>query len=222
MVTVGPVVGATLGGVEADADLDRQVQQAPVSPLTAMADDELGAGTSDADESSPDDDGVASADESPSVDGDVGGTADRRSGDASSANDTSDDGREPDAETAESVDALRTNVTQLREQLDEVETRLEERTVSRSALEGDLREYVRQRLRRGHARGWGPYLVLLYGTAMTLGAFFYLRGVWAVGAMLVVWLSTLGLYVLMVLVGMGLGLAAGLGRARDLVGRLRR
>lgn len=222
MVAVGPVVGATLGGVEADADLDRQVQQAPVSPLTAMADDELGAGTSDADESSPDDGGVASADESPSVDGDVDGTADRRSGGASSANDTSDDGRELDAETAESVDALRTDVTQLREQLDEVETRLEERTVSRSALEGDLREYVRQRLRRGHARGWGPYLVLLYGTAMTLGAFFYLRGVWAVSAMLVVWLSTLGLYVLMVLVGMGLGLAAGLGRARDLVGRLRR
>ncbi|PSQ40801.1 hypothetical protein BRD10_01555 [Halobacteriales archaeon SW_12_71_31] len=113
-------------------------------------------------------------------------------------------------------------MARLREQLDEMETRLDERTVSRSALEGDLRRYVRARVRRGHARGWGPYLVLLYGTAMTLGAFFYLRGVWAVSAMLVVWLSTLGLYVLMVLVGMGLGLAGGVGKLRDVVGRLRR
>ena len=56
-------------------------------------------------------------------------------------------------------------------------------------------------MRRGHARGWGPYLVLLYGTAMTLGGFYFLSGVWAVLAMLVIWLSTLGLYALMVIVG---------------------
>jgi membrane protein len=98
------------------------------------------------------------------------------------------DGPAPD------IVALQSEVTRLRE-------RLEERTVSRSDLEGDLRAYVRQRVRRGHARGWGPYLVLLYGTAMTVAAFAYLQGGWAILAMLVVWLSTLGLYTLMVLVG---------------------
>ena len=36
---------------------------------------------------------------------------------------------------------------------------------------------------------------------MTLGAFFFLSGGWAVLAMVVVWLSTLGLYALMVVVG---------------------
>jgi len=185
-----------------------------------MVDDESGAGTSDADESTPVDDGVTAADDSPSADG-AGEATDRPSDVPSTAGEASDD-PETDAETAESVDALRTDVARLREQLDEMETRLDERTVSRSALEGDLRRYVRARVRRGHARGWGPYLVLLYGTAMTLGAFFYLRGVWAVSAMLVVWLSTLGLYVLMVLVGMGLGLAGGVGKLRDVVGRLRR
>jgi cytosine/uracil/thiamine/allantoin permease len=51
--------------------------------------------------------------------------------------------------------------------------------------------------------------VLLYGTAMTIGAFAYLSGGWAILAMLVVWLSTLGLYVLMVLVGLA-GAALGL------------
>jgi hypothetical protein len=56
-------------------------------------------------------------------------------------------------------------------------------------------------MRRGHARGWGPYLVLLYGTVMTLGAFYYLAGWVAVAAMLVVWLSTLGLYVVMLVTG---------------------
>ncbi|PSQ56804.1 hypothetical protein BRD18_08300 [Halobacteriales archaeon SW_7_71_33] len=202
------------------ANADRQVQQASVSPLTAMADDESGAGTPDADESAPVDDGATAADDSPSADG-TGEATDRPSDAPSTAGEASDD-PETDAETAESVDALRTDVVRLREQLDEMETRLDERTVSRSALKGDLRRYVRARVRRGHARGWGPYLVLLYGTAMTLGAFFYLRGVWAVSAMLVVWLSTLGLYVLMVLVGMGLGLAGGLGKLRDVVGRLRR
>ncbi|PSQ39318.1 hypothetical protein BRD13_03580 [Halobacteriales archaeon SW_5_70_135] len=226
VVMVGAVVNATLAGVgadmdaDADANADRQVQQASVSPLTAMVDDESGAGTSDADESTPVDDGVTAADDSPSADR-AGEATDRPSDPPSMAGEVSDD-PETDAETAESIDALWTDVARLREQLDEMETRLDERTVSRSALEGDLRRYVRARVRRGHARGWGPYLVLLYGTAMTLGAFFYLHGVWAVGAMLVVWLSTLGLYVLMVLVGMGLGLAGGLGTLRDVVGRLRR
>jgi Flp pilus assembly protein TadB len=96
---------------------------------------------------------------------------------------------------------------------------LESRTVPRAAVEADLRRYVRGRARRGHARGWGPYLVLLYGTVMTVGAFYLLSGGWAVLAMVVVWLSTLGLYVLLVLFGALLGAAElpsrGLDRLRD-------
>jgi YihY family inner membrane protein len=105
------------------------------------------------------------------------------------------------------------DVTTLERELDALRERLDERTVSRETFRAEMEAYVRGRLRRGHARGWGPYLVLLYGTAMTLGAFVYLDGGWAVLAMLVVWLSTLGLYVLMVLVGAGL-------RAVDLPGRV--
>jgi YihY family inner membrane protein len=119
----------------------------------------------------------------------AGRTGDGDGADAEDEESTADsDGRAPD------IVALQSEVRQLRERLDE-------RTVSRSDLEGDLRAYVRKRVRRGHARGWGPYLVLLYGTAMTVAAFAYLQGVWAIFAMFVVWLSTLGLYTLMVLLG---------------------
>ncbi len=93
------------------------------------------------------------------------------------------------------------DLAQLREELDQFEEEIEERTVHREELEDDLERYVRKRARRGKARGWGPYLVLLYGTAMTLGAFSFLSGGWAILAMIIVWLSTLGLYVLMVIVG---------------------
>lgn len=94
---------------------------------------------------------------------------------------------------------------------------LEHRTVPRSEIEGDLRRYVRDRVRRGHARGWGPYVVLLYGVVMTVAAFYLLPGGWAVLAMVVVWLSTLGLYVLMVLVGAVAGVLDVPGRAVDAV-----
>jgi len=110
---------------------------------------------------------------------------------------------------------------ELRRQLDELEADIEDRTVHRDELEADLKRYVRQRARRGHARGWGPYLVLLYGTAMTLGAFYLLDGGWAVLAMLVVWLSTLGLYALMIVVGMATAALGVPGRALDLARRLR-
>ncbi|PSQ12325.1 ribonuclease BN, partial [Halobacteriales archaeon QS_7_68_65] len=66
--------------------------------------------------------------------------------------------------TVGDVETLRADVVAF---ADEVE----ERIVGRDALESDLERYVRKRQRRGHARGWGPYLVLLYGTAMTIGAF---------------------------------------------------
>jgi len=114
-----------------------------------------------------------------------------------------------------SEEQLREELERLHEELDRVEEHIEDRTVHREEIESDLRRYVRRRVRRGKARGWGPYLVLLYGTAMTLGAFFFLRGVWAVLAMLVVWLSTLGLYALMLIVGTTVTVAGLPGRLRD-------
>lgn len=50
--------------------------------------------------------------------------------------------------TVEDVETLRADVVAF---ADEVE----ERIVKRDALESDLRQYVRKRQRRGHARGWG-------------------------------------------------------------------
>jgi len=115
----------------------------------------------------------------------------------------------------------RSELADLRRRLEEFEEEIEDRTVHREELESDLRAYVRRRQRRGHARGWGPYLVLLYGTVMTLGAFVLLQGVWAVLAMVVVWLSTLGLYALMVVVGLTVTAAGVPGRLRDAVREFR-
>jgi Flp pilus assembly protein TadB len=116
--------------------------------------------------------------------------------------------------TVADVEALRGDVVAFAEEV-------EDRIIERDSLENDLKSYVRTRQRRGHARGWGPYLVLLYGTAMTIGAFAFLSGGWAILAMLVVWLSTLGLYVVMVVVGL-IGGALGLpGRLRDRVRNFR-
>jgi Flp pilus assembly protein TadB len=113
------------------------------------------------------------------------------------------------------------DLAQLRSELERFEEEVEDRTVHRDELEAELKQYVRRRTRRGHARGWGPYLVLLYGTVMTLGAFYFLSGGWAVLAMLVVWLSTLGLYTLMVLVGVGLTAAGVPGRVAERLRDLR-
>ncbi len=125
-------------------------------------------------------------------------------------------------ETEPNDEELAAEVRRLREQVAEFEAEIEDRTVHRDDIERDLRRYVRQRMRRGKARGWGPYLVLLYGTAMTLGAFYLLdSGAWAVAAMLVVWLSTLGLYVVFVVVGLGLDLAGVPGRLRDRIQQFR-
>jgi YihY family inner membrane protein len=122
----------------------------------------------------------------------------------------------PDSGDADRED-LEAEVAELRERLAEFEEQVDDRTVHREEVESDLRRYVRRRVRRGKARGWGPYLVLLYGTAMTLGAFVSLSGGWAILAMIVIWLSTLGLYVLFLLVGAGLSLAGAPGRLRDVV-----
>lgn len=109
------------------------------------------------------------------------------------------------------------DITELAKEVNALRTRLEERTVDRDALEADLQAYIRRKQRRGHARGWGPYLVLLYGTAMTVAAFYLLSGIWAITAMLVVWLSTLGLYVVMLTVSVGIGGAQLPGRLIDWV-----
>ena len=127
---------------------------------------------------------------------------------ASATNDVADERGEAEPAGAPDIAALDARVDELRADLDEFETDVDERTVDRSELEAELKRYVRGRVRRGHARGWGPYLVLLYGTAMTLGAFYLLEEAWAaVLAMIVVFLSTLGLYVLFVMVGVGLNAA---------------
>jgi YihY family inner membrane protein len=122
---------------------------------------------------------------------------------------TDDASPEPPTE-APDVAELGAEVAALREELDA-------KTVSKSELEGELKQYVRSRMRSGKARGWGPYLVLLYGTAMTIGAFAFLGGGWAILAMLVVWLSTLGLYTLMVLIGLGVNAVGLPGRITDRV-----
>ncbi|MFO7927988.1 YhjD/YihY/BrkB family envelope integrity protein [Natronomonas sp.] len=119
----------------------------------------------------------------------------------------------PDDEA--SAEELRDELEALYDELDRFEDRIEDRTIHREEIERDLKRYVRARLRRGKARGWGPYLVLLYGTAMTLGAFYFLSSGWAILAMLVIWLSTLGLYALMLVVGTTVTVAGLPGRLKD-------
>ncbi|WP_373325123.1 ribonuclease BN [Halomicrobium urmianum] len=126
------------------------------------------------------------------------------------------DGTETDDRRGVSeIDA--SDVAQLRADFEAFREDVEERTLPRDEVESDLRKYVRKRMRRGHARGWGPYLVLLYGTAMTLGAFYFLGGGWAILAMVVVWLSTLGLYALMLIVGIGIEVVGLPGKVMDRV-----
>ena len=119
------------------------------------------------------------------------------------------------------IERLEEEVYSVRGELSRFERAVENRTVKKPALEGELKRYVRQRMRRSRARGWGPYLVLLYGTAMTIGAFYFLAGAWAILAMIVVWLSTLGLYVVMLVVGGIFSIVGVPFRIRDMVSRRR-
>lgn len=132
-----------------------------------------------------------------------------------------DTGSGEDVATVEPEAVDYEDFARLRGELEELEERVDDRTVHREELEGDLKGYVRNRVRRGHAHGWGPYLVLLYGTVMTLGAFYFLSGGWAILAMLVVWLSTLGLYVLMLLVGLTVSATGLTGRLLDRLRNIR-
>lgn len=121
----------------------------------------------------------------------------------------------PDDEKTDIVDDdIESEFRNLQQQIEEFEERIDDRTVHRDELEGELKQYIRKHTRRGKARGWGPYLVLLYGTAMTIGAFYYLSGGWAILAMFVIWLSTLGLYTLMLIVGISFNIMGIPGRLR--------
>jgi hypothetical protein len=135
----------------------------------------------------------------------------------SDAEDVGPDGSDREPRAAADISELEDRVAELRADLDDFETDVRERTVDRAGLEAELRRYVRRRTRSGKARGWGPYLVLFYGTVATLGAFFFLRGIYAILAMLILFLSTLGLYVVFVAVGVGLNAASVPGRAYDVV-----
>ena len=110
-----------------------------------------------------------------------------------------------DPRGAPDIEQLDRRVEELRSELAGFEEDIEARTVDRPTLKADLERYVRGRLRRGKARGWGPYLVLLYGTAATISAFYFLDDdLLAVAAMVIIYLSTLGLYTLFVVLGVGL------------------
>ena len=126
--------------------------------------------------------------------------------------DADDDGQ---PHGAPDVAALEAEVRELRSKLDEFEDDVERRTVDKPEVESELKRYVRSRMRRGHARGWGPYLVLLYGTVLTLAALSSLDGLYAIGAIVVLGLSTLGLYTIFIVVGIGLNLLETPGKALD-------
>jgi YihY family inner membrane protein len=118
---------------------------------------------------------------------------------------------------APDISELEDRVEELRADLDAFERDVDERTLPKADVEAELKRYVRRRMRRGKARGWGPYLVLLYGTVMTLGAFFFLDGIWAIAAMVVLFLSTLGLYALFLVVGIGFNVLSVPAKAADAV-----
>ena len=121
-----------------------------------------------------------------------------------------------DPRGAPDIDQLDRRVEALRDDLESFEDDIEARTVDRPALKADLERYVRGRLRRGKARGWGPYLVLLDGTVATISAFYLLDDdLLAVVAMVIIYLSTLGLYTLFVVFGVGLNALGVPGRFVD-------
>jgi YihY family inner membrane protein len=176
-------------GTAADArrDRDRQVQQ----PRIRQPDRTMSA--EDATTPEDDADGVGPAEGAP-ADGDA----------------------ELDPRGAPDIEQLDRRVEELRSELESFEAEVDDRTVDRPTLKADLERYVRGRLRRGKARGWGPYLVLLYGTAATVSAFYFLDDdLLAVVAMVIIYLSTLGLYALFVVFGVGLNALGVPGRFVD-------
>jgi hypothetical protein len=222
----------------------------PTEQGTDATDDDAPASEEDAGEEppandTPSTDGTPADDDSGSSDdgaGDAGGAGGDEPGDGgpdgdggtgSGGSDDEDDRtdreREIDrlyerlAELEDEVEGSRASkdsVADLREELAEFEDDVQSRTVDRDEMRGELERYVRRKLRRGHARGWGPYVVLLYGTVMTLGLLYTPRlqgDGWVVLAMIIIWLSTLGLYVLFVLFGLTFSVLGIPGRLRDRV-----
>jgi membrane protein len=204
------LLGAALNVVVADGFRDRQLQQGSLRETDQRATMSEADGPTD---ERPDNGGSVGDDRS------NGDRSDRGSEDGASPD---ENGGGPDRDPTRRADvATLDDLDDLRQEIEAFEEEIEGRTVHRDDLEGDLKQYVRGRVRRGHATGWGPYLVLLYGTVMTLGAFFFLSGPWALLAMLVVWLSTLGLYALMVLVGIATTTVGLPGRLLDRLRNLR-
>ncbi|WP_394349658.1 YhjD/YihY/BrkB family envelope integrity protein [Natrinema versiforme] len=183
------VFGAVLNAVLANREVDRQLQSPGHRQISTEA------MTDDA----------TGADE---------GAAEDRASDRATARSASARTRDRSGDP----EVLREEIERLRDRVDSFEDDVENRTVRKESLEGELKRYVRRRVRRGHAHDWGPYLVLLYGTAMSIAAFYFLEGIYAILAMIVVWTSTLGVYVLMVLFGFGISLLGIPGRVRNLIG----
>ncbi|MCU4926617.1 YihY family inner membrane protein [Halobacteria archaeon AArc-dxtr1] len=197
------VFGAVVNAVLAGRDTDRQLQSPGARQISteAMSDD---ASSADEDGTGADPRGDDPREE-------------RRSG----ADGSDGRGTSRTRDRADDPQALREEIARLRDQVESFEDDVERRTVRKESVESELKRYVRRRVRRSHAHGWGPYLVLLYGTIMAVAAFRFLEGGWAILAMFVVWTSTLGVYVLMVLFGAGLSVLGLPGRLRDRVGEWR-
>lgn len=138
--------------------------------------------------------------------------------DSTTADDSTADTTTVDPQGAPDIETLQREIETLRADLDSFEEEVESRTVDRPTLKTDLEEYTRKQLRRGKARGWGPYLILLYGTATTIAAFYLLDDLVALVAMIVTYLSTLGLYALFVLFGIGFN---AVDTSRNLLDRIR-
>jgi len=137
---------------------------------------------------------------------------------------TDDRDGDPDPESEPERGEAAPDLAELAERLEELRgsvDQLDDRTVEQPALEAELKRYVRRQTKRRRARGWGPYLVLLYGTVMVVAAFRFLQGWFAIGGMLIAFLSTLGLYTLFVVVGFGLNALGLPRRAVDAVRRRR-
>ena len=189
------LLGAIVNVVLTTDDQDRQLQQAAAHIGPTMT------GEDGANGETPPPDDREDAGTSPS---------DVREDTTTRASTATDGETPPPDDPAARDNPTQEELDELRAELDAFREDVEGRTLHREEVEDDLRKYVRRRMRRGHVRGWGPYVVLLYGTVMTLGAFYYLQdqGLWAVLAMVVIWLSTLGLYVVMIAAGLGLGAAS--------------
>ncbi|ELZ04053.1 YihY/virulence factor BrkB family protein [Natrialba asiatica] len=203
------VFGAVCNAVLADREVDRQLQSPGARQIRpeAMTDDATGA-----DEGTPAD--RSDPTETTASDGPDGPTDEfSRAGQRRASARTRDRSDDPEA--------LREEIERLRDRVDTFESNVERRTVERDSLEGELKRYVRGRVRHSHAHGWGPYLVLLYGTLLAIAAFRFLDGGWAILAMFVVWTSTLGVYILMVLIGAGVSLLGLPGRLRNRIGQWR-